>query len=125
TPEELFRRETLEASAGLVGSTAGRRPNRTGPLPPSGPFPALVRLRLAGGAGWGQHRQRLHPQADAVPRSSRRVQPASGLVPLPVALPALVAPAAAADPAIHLNQLGFLPGAGKIAVVEGVDGGRF
>ncbi|HLT45528.1 MAG TPA: glycoside hydrolase family 9 protein, partial [Luteimonas sp.] len=42
-----------------------------------------------------------------------------------VALPALVAPAAAADPAIHLNQLGFLPGAGKIAVVEGVDGGRF
>ena len=52
------------------------------------------------------------------------------------ALPALTPASDAADrdpaagpsatpPAIHLNQLGFLPGAGKIAVVEGVDGGRY
>ena len=46
------------------------------------------------------------------------------------ALPALtilvpVGALAADGPAIHLNQLGFLPQAGKFAVVEGVDGGRF
>ena len=52
------------------------------------------------------------------------------------ALPALTLPASAADrdpaasppdasPAIHLNQLGFLPGAGKIAVVEGIGSGRY
>ena len=32
---------------------------------------------------------------------------------------------AAERPAIHLNQLGFLPGAGKVAVVEGLDRGRY
>src|SRR5690606_28383512 len=65
----------------------------------------------------------VHPQADPVLRST-------GFL-LLAALPLLAAAstdadrAPAAPPAIHLNQLGFLPGAGKIAVVEGIPEGRY
>jgi len=49
----------------------------------------------------------------------------TALTTLAVAAPVACSARAVATPAIHLNQLGFLPGASKVAVVEGIAGGRF